>query len=109
LAGLTAGESVENRFDLLTHLWINSLALGQGKTNCQPCQGRYQTHFHWFPPDVSCSPNNPPHSAGPGKEGRIHHGPAPYILHVHFNIMPTLLAGAYITGKKIAPLITLGP
>ena len=28
-------------------------------------------------------------SAGTGKEGSIHHGPAPYILHVHVNIMPT--------------------
>jgi hypothetical protein len=27
--------------------------------------------------------------AGGRKEGSIHHGPDPYLLHVHFNIMPT--------------------
>jgi hypothetical protein len=48
-------------------------------------------------------------SAGPGREGSIHHGPAPYILHIHFNVMPKLLSTAYIIGKKIAPYIRLGP
>ena len=44
-------------------------------------------------------------SAGPGQEGSIHHGPAPYLLHIHFNIMPKLLATAYVAGEKIAPFI----
>jgi hypothetical protein len=26
--------------------------------------------------------------AGGSKDGSIHHGPAPYLLHIHFNIMP---------------------
>jgi len=43
------------------------------------------------------------YSAGPGQEGSIHHGPAPYILHVHFNIMPTGLAGQYLAGKPVLP------
>jgi hypothetical protein len=41
------------------------------------------------------------------RAGSIHHGPAPYLLHVHFNIMPKLLATAYVVGKKIAPYIEL--
>jgi hypothetical protein len=49
-------------------------------------------------------------SAGPGQEGSIHHGPAPYILHVHFNIMPTALAAQYLAAKGGAtpPHIDLG-
>ncbi|HET6467786.1 MAG TPA: hypothetical protein VFG43_05345 [Geminicoccaceae bacterium] len=43
-----------------------------------------------------------------GKEGSIHHGPAPYILHIHFNIMPTSLAGQYLAGKVTPPRIDLG-
>lgn len=42
-------------------------------------------------------------SAGPGKEGSIHHGPAPYLLHVHFNIMPISTAGQYIASKGVTP------
>ena len=39
--------------------------------------------------------------------GSIHHGPAPYLLHVHFNIMPALLAAQYIAGKGTPPYIDL--
>lgn len=48
-------------------------------------------------------------SAGPGREGSIHHGPAPYLLHIHFNIMPIDLAGQYLAGKVTPPRIDLGP
>jgi hypothetical protein len=42
-------------------------------------------------------------------EGSIHNGPYPYILHVHFNIMPTELAGQYLAGKGVVPIpIDLG-
>ena len=47
-------------------------------------------------------------SAGPGKEGSIHHGPAPFILHLHFNIMPIGLAAQYLVGKVHPPRIDLG-
>ena len=47
-------------------------------------------------------------SAGPGREGSIHHGPSPYILHIHFNIMPIDLAAQYIAGKPTPPRIDLG-
>jgi hypothetical protein len=43
------------------------------------------------------------YSAGPGQEGSIHHGPAPYILHIHFNIMPIATAGQYVAGNPIPP------
>jgi hypothetical protein len=46
-------------------------------------------------------------SAGPGREGSIHHGPAPYVLHIHFNIMPKVLAGQYVAGKATLPYIDL--
>lgn len=46
--------------------------------------------------------------SGGGDEGSIHHGPAPYILHVHFNIMPTGLAGQYLAHKARLPSIDLG-
>jgi hypothetical protein len=41
--------------------------------------------------------------SGGGREGSIHHGPAPYLLHIHFNVMPTGLAGQYIAGKNTPP------
>jgi hypothetical protein len=47
-------------------------------------------------------------SAGPGREGSIHHAPAPYILHIHFNVMPIGLAGQYLAGKVAPPSIDLG-
>lgn len=45
---------------------------------------------------------------GAGMEGSIHHGPAPYILHIHFNIMPNALAGQYFIGKETKPYLDLG-
>jgi hypothetical protein len=33
------------------------------------------------------------------QKGSIHHGPAPYLLHIHFNIMPNDLAAQYFAGK----------
>lgn len=45
---------------------------------------------------------------GPGGEGSIHHGPAPYILHIHFNIMPNALAAQYFAGKNAKPHLDLG-
>jgi hypothetical protein len=42
-------------------------------------------------------------------EGSIHHGPKPYKLHVHFNIMPIGLAGQYLAGKVYPPSIDLSP
>lgn len=39
--------------------------------------------------------------SGGGGHGTYHHGPDPYILHVHFNIMPTDLAAVYLVGKKL--------
>lgn len=41
--------------------------------------------------------------------GSIHHGPSPYLLHIHFNIMPIALAGQYLANKnKKLPYIDLG-
>lgn len=45
---------------------------------------------------------------GAGMEGSIHHGPAPYILHIHFNIMPNALAGQYFIGKEPKPNLDFG-
>jgi hypothetical protein len=45
---------------------------------------------------------------GAGMEGSIHHGPSPYILHIHFNIMPNALAGQYFIGKEPKPNLDLG-
>ena len=39
--------------------------------------------------------------SGGGGHGTYHHGPDPYILHEHFNIMPTDLAAVYLVGKKL--------
>jgi hypothetical protein len=39
--------------------------------------------------------------------GSIHHGPAPYLLHVHFNIMPVSAAAQYVAGKGTLPYIDL--
>jgi hypothetical protein len=39
--------------------------------------------------------------SGGGGEGTFHHGPAPYILHIHFNIMPTDLASKFLVGKLL--------
>ncbi len=40
--------------------------------------------------------------------GSIHHGPEPYILHLHFNIMPVSLAAQYLVGKgRTLPYIDL--
>jgi hypothetical protein len=39
--------------------------------------------------------------SGGGGRGAYHHGPEPYILHVHFNIMPIALAAAYLVGDRL--------
>jgi len=39
--------------------------------------------------------------------GSIHHGPSPYLLHLHFNIMPASLAAQYTAGKGTLPYIDL--
>jgi hypothetical protein len=40
---------------------------------------------------------------GPGGEGSIHHGPSPYLLHIHFNIMPIEEAAQFIVGRPVIP------
>jgi hypothetical protein len=51
-----------------------------------------------------------PYGARPGDEGSIHHGPAPYILHIHVNVMPQLLARQFFANRGVAelPSIDLG-
>ncbi|MFN2496352.1 MAG: hypothetical protein ABR608_10675 [Pseudonocardiaceae bacterium] len=51
-----------------------------------------------------------PYGARPGDEGSIHHGPAPYILHIHVNVMPTMLARQFFANHGVAelPSIDLG-
>jgi hypothetical protein len=51
-----------------------------------------------------------PYGAGPGDEGSIHHGPRPYILHIHVNVMPQLLARQFFANRGVAelPSIDLG-
>jgi len=39
--------------------------------------------------------------------GSIHHGPEPYFLHIHFNIMPRSDAAQYMAGKGTLPYIDL--
>jgi hypothetical protein len=39
--------------------------------------------------------------SGGGGEGTFHHGPVPYILHIHFNLMPTDLASNFLVGKLL--------
>jgi hypothetical protein len=41
--------------------------------------------------------------SGGGRDGSIHHGPAPYLLHLHFNIMPRSLAGQFLAGQNTLP------
>jgi hypothetical protein len=38
---------------------------------------------------------------GPGGPGSIHHGPEPYLLHIHFNVMPNDLSAQYFAGKNV--------
>jgi hypothetical protein len=45
--------------------------------------------------------------SGGGGHGQYHHGPAPFILHIHVNIMPKDLEAKYQVGKKLADLIQL--
>lgn len=45
--------------------------------------------------------------AGGGRGGSTHHGPRPYVLHIHFNIMPRMLAAVYLLGKRRPPNIDL--
>jgi hypothetical protein len=39
--------------------------------------------------------------SGGGGHGQYHHGPEPYILHVHINIMPKNLAALYLVGDRL--------
>jgi hypothetical protein len=39
--------------------------------------------------------------SGGGGGGTYHHGPAPYILHIHVNIMPRDLAAVYLVGERL--------
>jgi hypothetical protein len=43
--------------------------------------------------------------SGGGNHGQFHHGPDPYILHVHFNIMPTKLRDQYLVGKQMKDVV----
>jgi hypothetical protein len=43
--------------------------------------------------------------SGGGRHGQFHHGPAPFILHIHVNIMPKDLEAKYRVGKNVADLI----
>ena len=45
------------------------------------------------------SPANPT----PETRGSLHHGPAPYILHIHVNIMPRALAAQFFAGFDTPP------
>ncbi|MFG1997562.1 hypothetical protein ACGFNU_00250 [Spirillospora sp. NPDC048911] len=51
-----------------------------------------------------------PRNATPEQEGSFHHGPAPYILHVHFNIMPKSVLRAFLRTHAVAilPFLDLG-
>jgi hypothetical protein len=51
-----------------------------------------------------------PSNAPPEKEGSFHHGPAPYILHIHFNIMPKHLVRSFLKAHGVSslPFIDLG-
>lgn len=46
--------------------------------------------------------------SGGGGQGSFHHGPAPYILHIHVNIMPTDLAAQVFVGDSAPPDLDLG-
>jgi hypothetical protein len=43
--------------------------------------------------------------SGGGGEGSFHHGPSPYILHLHFSIMPIELANQYRGQKAVQDLL----
>jgi len=45
-----------------------------------------------------------PAHAAPDQAGSFHHGPFPYILHIHVNIMPRPLAQQYFAGRVDLPL-----
>jgi hypothetical protein len=58
---------------------------------------------------VDFSGGGGPRNATPDQQGSFHHGPFPYILHVHVNIMPRGLARQYLAGRADLPLaIDLG-
>ncbi|HKN54608.1 MAG TPA: hypothetical protein VJX66_19060, partial [Amycolatopsis sp.] len=56
---------------------------------------------------IGFSGGGSPIKAPPEKEGSLHHGPAPYILHIHFNIMVRQPA-AMLLRDKDARRINLG-
>jgi len=39
--------------------------------------------------------------SGGGGHGQFHHGPEPYILHLHINVMPKDLAAVFLTGQRL--------
>jgi hypothetical protein len=45
--------------------------------------------------------------SGGGGHGQYHHGPAPFILHIHVNIMPKDLEAKYRVGKKLEDLVRI--
>jgi len=42
--------------------------------------------------------------SGGGGHGQYHHGPAPFILHIHVNIMPKDLEAQFRVGNKLGDL-----
>jgi hypothetical protein len=64
-------------------------------------------HIGWR--RIGFSGGGGPANARPDEEGSFHHGPAPYILHIHVNIMPTRLAQQYFAGREdLPPSLDLG-
>jgi hypothetical protein len=59
---------------------------------------------------VAFSGAGTPRDPQPGQEGSIHHGPSPYILHIHVNVMPQMLAAQYFAswGIDSLPYLDLG-
>jgi hypothetical protein len=45
-----------------------------------------------------------PRQAKPGEEASLHHGPEPYILHIHVNVMPKKLAAQFFASHGVTGL-----
>jgi hypothetical protein len=52
---------------------------------------------------IGFSGGGSPATAAPDDRGSLHHGPAPYILHIHVNIMPRELAAQFFAGFANPP------
>lgn len=48
-----------------------------------------------------------PRDAPTEKQGSIHHGPDPYILHIHINVMPISTAGQFLANSRFSPPPTI--